>query len=106
MATKSDLRGSFGSLIDSFSQRFDPMQAQNVVEQWLGLMGTAASIARERSKWRALPDTREDYAPAIKSLDEAARSLVLATAETDAMILAALSECGMALDRLQQLLDR
>jgi hypothetical protein len=100
MSGKSDLRGSFGSLIDTLSLRFDPLAPQKVAEQWLGLMGQSASIARERTKWKNLPDEHQDYAGIIKALDQASRDLVIASGGAAPAMTAALDACEGALSKL------
>jgi len=104
MTTKANLRGSFGRLIDTLSHRFDPLQPQEVVEIWLGLMGHASSVARERTKWRDLPDERADYGPTLKTLDGSAGGLVSAFGEPSAKVISALSQCEGALEKLEGVL--
>jgi hypothetical protein len=105
MASKADLRGSFGSLVDTLSRRFDPLLPKDSVETWLGLMGRSASIARSR-RWQQLPDKRGDYVDVVADLDSAVRELVNADPEDAASIDGALRKSDSAFDGLKATLEK
>lgn len=103
MATKDDLLGSFGSLLDTLRQRLDPFQPGNVFREWLGMMNRAAGIARDAVRWQRLDSDSPAFDPVVTALDEATRALVIADFGDAASVLAALSRVDAALDALERL---
>jgi len=102
MTSKQQLRGSFGSLSDTLSFRFDPSFSQELAGRWLGVLLHAAAIGRQTARWNALPDRSDSFDPVIAALDDATRRLVLAS--SDAERLDALARADAALDSLDALL--
>lgn len=100
MAAKSELLGSFGSLLDTLRTRFDPFQPDDINSRWLGLTGRAAAIARDNGRWMALAEESQSYDQVIRRLDAATRSLVTADYTTPASVHAALDAVETALDAL------
>lgn len=103
MATKGDLLGSFGSLLDTLRQRLDPFQPGNVFREWLGMMNRAAGLARDALRWQRLADQSPDYDAVIAALDDATRALVIADFGSAGSVLAALAKVDAALDLLERL---
>ena len=104
MASKEDLQGSFGSLIDTLRSRFDPFQPEDIVAEWTGLMARAAALARKVAAWNALPDRSPQYDGALRALDEATRALVVADFSLPETVRSALRKVDRALDLVGQLL--
>ncbi|MHA7820160.1 MAG: hypothetical protein ACX930_10990 [Erythrobacter sp.] len=102
MATKSELRGAFGSLSDTLLWRFDPSASQPVRERWLGIVAQHASVARKTSKWRALADECAAYDPVIAALNESTAAIV--TADSNPQRLAALDLASLAIAQTDTLL--
>ena len=102
MASKDKLQGSFGSLSDTLSVRFDPSFPPNVSSRWLAVMAHAAAVAHRSGDWIALPPDSAAYDPVIAGLDDATHMLVVAT--TSQARLSALDAGDAALDGLEALL--
>lgn len=104
MASKSKLRGSFGSLADTLAFRFDPRFPADVAGRWLGVMGFAAAVGQRHGAWTSLPAQSPTFDPIIAALDDATHRLVVA--DDTAERLAALAAAEGALDLLNNLLDQ
>lgn len=103
MTTKRDLLGSFGSLLDTLRQRFDPLQPADVNQQWLGVMNRAASLARDAGRWELLDDESPAYDAVVVALDDATRALVTANFNDPESVLSAIAKVDVALDALDLL---
>lgn len=103
MATKSDLLGSFGSLLDTLGRRLDPFQPMDVFDAWQGTMQRAAGLARDAVRWQELDAPSADYAAVMTALDDATRALVMADSRDPESVLAALGKVDAALDDVDRL---
>ena len=104
MATKEKLKGSFGSLIDTLTNRFDPLQPPDIVAAWTSLLTRCAASARNTEAWARLPDESPDFDPIIHALDDSTRAIVNADPGNPGETGAALQATSHALDLLEQLL--
>lgn len=104
MATKDKLHGSFGSLLDSLSNRFDPLQAEDIVASWTSAMARSAACARNVDAWDQLPAVSASYDALIEMIDDATRALVTANDDPD-RIRGALQLDANALGQLEALLN-
>lgn len=105
MATKSDLLGSFGSLLDTLGRRLDPFQPIDVFDAWQGTMNRAAGLARDAGRWQRLAAESSDYDRVIVALDSATRGLVMADSSAAQSVLAALRQVDSALDDVTALFE-
>ena len=101
MADKTKLQGSFGSLLDTLNNRFDPLQPEEIVGRWTGMMARCAACARDTHGWDGLPASSDRYDPLIHLLDEATRALVLADYDDSNSVSNALDQTSAALDQLE-----
>ncbi len=104
MATKDKLHGSFGSLLDTLSNRFDPLQAEDIVATWTSTMARSAACARNVNAWDQLPGVNGSYDALIEAIDDATRALVTASDDPEE-IRGALELVANALGQLEALLN-
>jgi hypothetical protein len=103
MAIKDKLHGSFGSLLDTLSNRFDPLLPEDIVATWTSTMARSAACARNVDAWDQLPGASGSYDGCIEAIDDATRALVTANDDPD-NIRGALQLAGVALGQLEALL--
>lgn len=103
MATKDDLLGSLGSLIDTLRGRIDPWLPNAIFTRASSLMLRAAAITRSDA-WDGLPSNPPGGQAVVAALDTATRTLVTANYENPASVNSALNNVDSALDRLENLL--
>jgi hypothetical protein len=104
MGDKATLQGSFGSLLDTLNNRFDPLQPEDIVAQWTSTMARCAACARNVAAWDALASASPAYDPIIAALDGATRGLVTADYGNSAEVKNALQATSDALDQLEGIL--
>lgn len=104
MASKEKLNGSFGSLIDTLTGRFDPLQPDDIVTEWTGLLVRCAACARDTDAWEHLPQQSDAFDPVVHGLDDATHAIVNAHRGNATEIRAALELTSTALGRLERLL--
>ncbi|QXQ06229.1 hypothetical protein KX816_18960 [Sphingosinicellaceae bacterium] len=104
MATKANLVGSFGSLLDTLQHRLDPLATDSVFQAWMSALTTAAGLARATARWNQLPDEDGRYDETVLSLDAATSALVQATLAEAGDIAGALGLVRRTLAMLQAIL--
>lgn len=104
MAIKDKVHGSFGSLLDTLSNRFDPLLPEDIVASWTSTMARSAACARNVDAWDQLPGVSASYDALIEAIDDATRALVTANDDPD-KIRGALQLAGAALGQLEGLLN-
>lgn len=90
MATKQQLQGSVGSLLDTLANRLDFSQPADVLSRWTAVSARLAAIARNINAWNNLPAESLQFGPAIAAVDAAARALALANYDDAASVRQAL----------------
>ena len=105
MASKLELQGVFGSLVDTLNRRFNPFWPDEVGGAWLAAMGRANAIG-DPGKWNRLPSADPAYDRTITEMNVAAARFVVGTdAGSHADIVQGLRAISQALGGLGHLID-
>lgn len=106
MASRFELQGAFGGLVDTLNQRFNTFWPPHVGAAWLSAMGRA-NEAGDPPLWDRMPGEHPDYEPMIAELNAASAEFVVATDNGGhSGIVASLRTVEAALTRLLQLVRR
>jgi hypothetical protein len=101
MADKAKLQGSFGSLLDTLNNRFDPLQPGDIVASWTSTMARCAACARNIAGWDSLAGNSAGYDAPIEAIDDATRALVTTDYGDAAAVRNALQLTANALSELE-----